>query len=109
MTTKRVKLQPGELAGIQFMGEVIGTDTNSWRRPADATALTICPSKFNPMKSALFTDPAAARLRFICDYLRSHGLDRPDLNPINVTSFIEFYSAHLKDDNDFKRVCSNRM
>ena len=109
VTTRRVKLQPGELAGMSFLGDLIGIETNAWRRPADANALTIVPSRYNPAKSALFTDQALGRLNFICEYLLKDSLVPPTLNPLNVTSFLSFYHAHLRGNTTYKKICTGTM
>ena len=105
ITVRRVKIEAGELAGINWLGKVIGTETSPDRRPADDETLTFIPDRLNPRKCAKFSPLGKKTYEFIIDYLLRNNLIPPQQTPENIEAFCRFYHTFLiKTNTTYKKL-----
>ena len=105
ITVRRVKLETGELAGVNWLGKVTVTETSPDRRPCDDEALTFVPDRLNPRKCSKFSPLGKKAYEFIIDYLLRKNLIPPQLTPTSIESFCRFYHTFLlKTDKAYRKL-----
>ena len=105
ITVRRVKLEAGEVAGINWLGQVTGTETSPDRRPCDDDAMTFIPDRVNPRKCAKFTSLGEESYSFIIDFLLRNNLVPPPLTPSCLESFCRFYHQFLyQSDKAYRKL-----
>ena len=89
-------MQPTQVAGLEFLYDLLGVEHGSWERPADAESLVYLPGRLDPQGAVKLNPEVKAAFEHIIAFHNACKWTLPRLDASNIADFLHHYDWFLR-------------
>ena len=89
-------MQPTQLAGLEFLCDLLGIEHGSFERPADAESLVYLPGRLDPQGAVNLNPAVRAAFKHIVAFHNECQWTLPKLDASNIADFCHHYDWHMR-------------
>ena len=89
-------MQPTQLAGLEFLCDLLDIEHGSFERPADADSLVYLPGRLDPRGAAELNPQVREAFEHIIAFHNEVKWTLPTLNAANIVEFMHYYDWYLR-------------
>ena len=89
-------VKPSQLAGLEFLCDLLGIEHGSFEKPADADSLAYLPGRLDPQGAVKLNPKVRKAFEHIVAFHNECKWTMPTLNAANIVEFLRHYDWYLR-------------